>query len=733
MRSMHRFARAVLVATSLLLVQPAAGNAANGEYHVYACNPSISSGAYDSWVPEIQHGGMAAYPKCPARASNWDEGLVTRHAVVPGNEYATVPYLASASWMFRAPPGTMAVGATYEHTLCAGSDFEAGLFNAANSSLHSVTPIGCGSIVPSPFQHRFAPTSALRLTTFCVKSSCNVGRRLQAYGTLRSIDVTLQDTVAPSVVITGGALAENGRWHKDMPSVDLAANDNTSVVGLRAVVDGSTTNGTGRDCAVTVAAPCPNWTGTLPVELYAIGDGRHTLTIEALDLGGSIGSTSREILVDRTPPGRPVDFSIRGGPGWRSANSFSAGWTAPDRKNGAPVKAVRFESCPVNPTAAVRCAGGREPIARSGIDNFRLPGPGEWQVKFWLEDEAGNQDPETAHQVRLAYDGDAPHAAFLNQDSEDPARLRVEVSDRTSQIVAGEIEVRREGEPTWTSLASSLDSGVLTALLDDEALPKGTYALRAHVVDAAGNERSTTQLEGGQTALVSLPLRIPTRLTAGRAKQVKVRHARPGHRQSRTVLIERPRLRAGTSVRLQGRLTTSGANGLADRELEVLQLVDLPGKAWSRIATTRTSRTGRFSFRAPQGPSRTLRFRYPGTSKIRGRTTDVRLLVRSVSTLRVNRRSVVNGEDVTFRGRLRAEPVPVPGKLLQLQAYSRRGWSTFATPRANPSTGRWSYRYRFASTRGRVLYRFRVRIPKEGSYPYETGVSRRVRVLVRGL
>ena len=52
--------------------------------------------------------------------------------------------------------------------------------------------------------------------------------------------------------------------------------------------------------------------------------------------------------------------------------------------------------------------------------------------------------------------------------------------------------------------------------------------------------------------------------------------------------------------------------------------------------------------------------------------------------------------------------MPDGGKLIDLQAYYRGGWRTFATPRTD-RRGRWSYRYRFGATRGTVRYRFRAR------------------------
>ena len=94
---------------------------------------------------------------------------------------------------------------------------------------------------------------------------------------------------------------------------------------------------------------------------------------------------------------------------------------------------------------------------------------------------------------------------------------------------------------------------------------------------------------------------------------------------------------------------------------------------------------------------------------------------------------VVNGEDITLRGRVLGRPLPAVGKLVQLQAFSRGKWLTFATPRANPSSGRWSYDYRFTATRGTVRYRFRARVPRESGFPYASGASRYVHVTVRGL
>jgi hypothetical protein len=127
-----------------------------------------------------------------------------------------------------------------------------------------------------------------------------------------------------------------------------------------------------------------------------------------------------------------------------------------------------------------------------------------------------------------------------------------------------------------------------------------------------------------------------------------------------------------------------------------------------------------------------VRFRYPGTATIRGQTSIVDLRVRAASSMRVSRHRVVNGEAVRFKGHVRGEPLPAVGKLLQLQVFSRGGWLTFATPRADPR-GNWHHDYRFTATRGITRYRFRVRIPREAGYPYESGTSKAVNVRVSGV
>jgi hypothetical protein len=105
--------------------------------------------------------------------------------------------------------------------------------------------------------------------------------------------------------------------------------------------------------------------------------------------------------------------------------------------------------------------------------------------------------------------------------------------------------------------------------------------------------------------------------------------------------------------------------------------------------------------------------------------------VAAAAQLRASRRSLRNRQRVVFSGRLPGRPLPKTGKVLDLQAYYRGRWRTFATPRARGAGG-WRYTYRFGATRGRFTYRFRAVVRHESDYPYALGYSNVVSVTVRG-
>jgi hypothetical protein len=368
------------------------------------------------------------------------------------------------------------------------------------------------------------------------------------------------------------------------------------------------------------------------------------------------------------------------------------------------------------------------------VTKLRAPGPGDWSLRLWLRDAAGNESTSNATLLEhVRFDPTPPTAVLAPPDPADPTRIKVIASDDVSGIAGGEVEAQLSGESVWRPLPTQVVADGLVAILDDSQFPDGAYRIRARVVDAAGNERSTQAFEGGVAAALTLPLRIKTRLAVGKVKHVRASSARGKRPKYRRILVTKPRTRYGRTIRLSGRLTTPGANPVAGAPVEVYEQVQLAGAPWTHVASVPTSRTGRFTYKALRGPSRLVQFRYGGTATVRPRTSTVELLIRGSSSISVNHRRVVNGDDVVFRGHVRGRPLPPEGKLVELQVFTRRRWRTFAQPRANATTGRWSFRYKFESVRGTERFRFRARVRKEAGYPYELGTSHGINVFVRGV
>ena len=144
-----------------------------------------------------------------------------------------------------------------------------------------------------------------------------------------------------------------------------------------------------------------------------------------------------------------------------------------------------------------------------------------------------------------------------------------------------------------------------------------------------------------------------------------------------------------------------------------------------------TDARGRFSYRVPAGPSRTLRFAYRSGSEATFRCSKpLAVNVRARVSLSASPRSVVSGSRVRFSGRLRGGHVPRNGKVVELQAFERGRWRTFRTVRSNRK-GAFSYRYRFSFRAAGVTFPVRARVRADAGYPFALGTSNRVRVRVR--
>ena len=698
---------ACVLACALALALAAAGSAQAGTYQVRACH---ADGINASWGA-VHDGTTDAYFECPggvAGAGRPTDGMIAR------NTYSTAraPGFSSAMVFFDAPPGASVAGISGEARLAASGGWQAGVRDQGSGSWLWCGP-NCLTTYGGwyPFSAGGLATGRLAGLLICASGDGCDRDRLAGLIALRNVTVTVADDSQPSVSIPEEGLAAPG-WHRGVVPLVVNARDNVGIRRIEVFAGERSVGLLSRSCDDHLALPCPSTVEPVRADTTALPDGRTTLRVVVTDSAGNTSTTPVATAVDNAAPTSVRELGIEGGEGWRTSASIALRWLPPAEPQHAALTGIRYSMCRVD-SAPGTCVDGSTDGAVERVDDLLLPGNGLWTVSVWLRDAAGNEDVRFRRSVTVGLDDSPPQLESLKPRSEDPARLRFRASDALSGIARGEVELRRRGTAAWRPIPAEVGSDGFSAFVDDESLERGAYEVRARVFDRAGNERS---LEAGP---IEVPLRVDTALRAGR---------RGLHR-----LLHTAEIGFGKRLKLRGRLTAAGGNPLAGREVEVLESPSLELANWRRVGAVRTSRSGRFSYFAPRGTSRVLRFRFPGTPTIRPASHTVQIRVRAAATMSSSRHAVVNGEEVTFHGRLKGGHLPPTGKLLQLQAFSRRRWLTFATPRADARTGKWRYRYRFAATRGRVRYRFRVRIPKEAEFPYATGTSRTVRVLVRGL
>ena len=669
------------------------------------------------WSPSNSHpGNITVFGDCGS--------LTARHV---RGAFST-PLGAVGHWTFYAPSGTTLGAVQMEGVVNGSGGWESTVFTETGSVLAACPGAGC----PRSFT---LSTGALGSTQLILRIRCSFSSPCSNHDPLKgavyaqNIVVNIQDGTSPGVGVTGGDLLSG--WRRGTGSVSVAASDNVGIKIDRLLVDGSVREQRVRSCNWTVRVPCPNGAAQLSLDTTRVSDGQHTLSVQAVDSADNVGGQSHTVLVDNTAPAAPLGTELAGGSTWRAGNAFSLSWRNPAQVH-APIATVRYRLCPLAnaPADATGCVGGQRSATNiSGIPDLTAPAPGAWRAQLWLVDAAGNEDARTAVESVLRFDNEPPTVAFREQTAEDPARLRVVARDATSAVSEVRVEVRRRGDEAWTELSTQNDGNDRVAFMDDETLPAGTYDLRAHAVDLAGNERTTQGRVNGQPAVLELPVRSAASIRVGLSTR-RCTKARKRPRCS-TRLVATPTLDYGRKVALHGELRI-GEKPSPGR-LDVWRQMKAPGAVWEHAGSVEASATGRFRFLVPPGPARLYRFGYAGAPTARGATEIVDAQVRAATTFKPSRRNVVNGEYITFRGRLKGGHIPPGGKLVELQVFTRRRWRTFAQPRASATTGRWSFQYRFEAVRGRARFRFRARVRREASYPFHSGTSRDVAVTVHGI
>ena len=733
-------ARLVGAALPLLVMCAVPRAAAAGAYTVRTCEDAPDRG-FDSsaFAASRSSSRMFVRRACSGRPRGL-RGLVTGNRpsrrLVRRGEHATV--------VFSAPGGTRLAGVSWAgevHRADCGWTTEIYAVRPGRSPV-ILKSLQAGRACPSgrsgvqaanvPRRRWYSLGGATKIVQRVVCRStrgCSAARVASAQTYKASVLVA--DDSPPSVRILGGGLA-SGHWVRGNQLVRFHAADNVGIRAAQLSLDGAPYAADVRACNFSARVPCPNGPRSISLTTQRLRDGLHTSGLRIVDTAGNATVAGFPTFIDNTAPGR-VDVRALGGEGWRRQNSFLAYWM-PSAERYAPIDGAFYELCR---TGTSTCRQGRQPGRNIwALPELTLPAPGDWTVKVWRFDAAGNADKGYASvPVHLRWDPEAPQLRFESPSLSDPTHVSVVVTDRISGLARGEIELRRVGTNTWYGLAVQRQGNRLVARIDDSHLPPGTYELRSRAFDQAGNEGSTNRRLDGQPMILTLPLRFDAVMSAGFSKvhvrnRMVRRHGKWRRVRRRVVqLVPRTRAHLGRTLHVRGRLLNADGQPLGGERIYVTSRSE--GSPGHLVGSVSTDGAGRYSYVARASETRVLSFSFLGTTLIRPAARELSLLVPAASTLRVNRHHARNGGSVVFSGRVLSVPFPAGGKLLEVQAHFRGRWRTFSTVRADPRGG-WRFRYRFGGTTGRVRYRFRVRLPHEGGYPFETGYSRTVSVVVRG-
>jgi hypothetical protein len=703
----------------------AAPSAVAGQYIVEACG----NGPNLMWTPGASPGWTAESNCNQDGTGNLSTGIPDPSVDVAGGTGASyqlaAPGGASVAWI--EPTFRIAYASRYGAEFGVfRSDQPGRVWGCDNFNADSF----CGGQFSNASYHiDTAGAGAVRIQAGCIYSpGCSAGGDIKLF--TKDVKAAIEDGTAPNIGIKGGGLSGASGWVRGVQGLVWDSNDNVGIRGWRHFIDGSQVADAARECS-QYQLTCPNLDAGqhLTFDTRGLSDGSHAVIAQAEDRAHNTSQAGATFYSDNTAPAPPQNLAVDGGEDWRSRPGFRVTWALPpDGYSG--LQGAVYQLCRAR---TGECASGGSADSLNGKPPesaaIKVPRQGDWTLQLYLRDNAGNADPNSARTAHLRYDDAPPNSVlFDNIDPSDPRRVAVSVDDPGSGVGGGELEYRPAGASDWRSMSAQVRGDALTGSIDDEALSRGHYELRAIAHDQAGLTTIGDRRKDGTAAGFDIPLRVPIALRAG---FVRIKHTRTHRRPVRRVrvLVPTRKVRFGHRATISGTLVgEADGRPLVNTVVEVASHPHADGAQWAPEGTAQTDGEGRFRYQAPPGASRDLRLRYGGTNTIGAATQQLALLVPASSNIRVDRRKPRNGDTITLSGRVRGNPPP-PNKLVAVQALVRRRWRTFGNAHTN-GNGVWRFPYRFETVTRRYRFRFRARIPHESTFPYEPGGSPETRVLV---
>jgi hypothetical protein len=300
--------------------------------------------------------------------------------------------------------------------------------------------------------------------------------------------------------------------------------------------------------------------------------------------------------------------------------------------------------------------------------------------------------------------------------------------EQVGLVVDGTVRVRQPATTAsrcrrpFSALVPCLPSHAATLAFDTAQLPNGPHTIQALVVDAARNETRSDPV-----AITTLNGSQPNGRNASRFVKLTAWLRSKRDKQRRAAVVPYGAVRFA-----EGRLTDSAGAPIAGAVLAINSRVQRPGARYRASGTVTTSDDGRFAYRIPRGPSRTLRFEYTAFTLDPApvSTASVSLGVKAGIALKLRPRRVRNGQKITFKGRLRGGPARKGTRVtVDVLVPDARRRVPIGSVKAD-GKGRFAFGYRFRRTLVKARYRFRARLTPQPGYPYRGATSRRVSVVV---
>src|SRR5919201_2181449 len=380
-------------------------------YNVVACNDA--GGPNHSWGQWWNSGvsTIASGQGCPNGGydGNTNTGIFARYVA-----NSTDPNGAAGGWVFNAPSGNTIASITLSDWFARQTTNNAYSFMASNFGLLEGCFNGislCGAVYGAHTLNVGGATS-IRTEVGCANGPCLDATGIGTAGifAIFGATVTINDNTTPSVSPSGAMWT--GAWQRGVRTVSVSGSDGSDGIQRNdALIDGTAIGSQAHGCDFSYVTPCPTSAGdSFGYDTHQLSDGPHTLQVATYDAGWLGRSASTTIYVDNNAPTRVGGMSESGGESWHSTNSFDVSWTNPAQGSGSPIAAAHYSLCLASDPS--NCAVSDKRVAGSGITSLSgitVPAPGDYLLKVWDEDSAGNVNSATASDpIHLMFDNVAP-------------------------------------------------------------------------------------------------------------------------------------------------------------------------------------------------------------------------------------------------------------------------------------------------------------------------------------